>query len=235
VPTDPHDPYRSLYRAAFFAVLAMLVLVPVQIGVFVVNPMPASTEGWFRLFHDRPWIALFHADFFLLINNVLISILYLAFYHLLKEINRGLVQVGVLLGFLGIAAYLSSNKTFELLSLAGQYQAVSADSDRLILLAAGKALLAGWQGTAFDVYYVLNGITLLVLASVMFRSPVFGRVTAAFGLASGVLMCVPSTAGTVGLVFSLLSLIPWYGFSLLVARKLGALGNKRPAWPPLQE
>jgi hypothetical protein len=35
---------------------------------------------------------------------------------------------------------------------------------------------------------------------------------------TGVLMIVPSTAGTVGLVFSLLSLIPWYVFAIRFAR-----------------
>jgi hypothetical protein len=33
------------------------------------------------------------------------------------------------------------------------------------------------------------------------------------------LMMIPSTAGMIGLVFSLLSLIPWYVFSILAARQ----------------
>jgi len=44
------------------------------------------------------------------------------------------------------------------------------------------------------------------------------------GLAAAILMTIPSTAGTIGLVFSLLSLLPWYVFTIqfsLVFRRLG--------------
>ena len=86
-------------------------------------------------------------------------------------------------------------------------------------LAAGQAMLSGWQGTAFDIYYILNGIALILIAYVMLKSDVFTKFTAVIGLVSGVLMMIPSTAGMIGLVFSLLSLIPWYVFSILAARQ----------------
>lgn len=47
------------------------------------------------------------------------------------------------------------------------------------------------------------------------------------GLIAGFLMVIPSTAGTLGLVFSLASLIPWYVFSILVAKKFIQLGRQR--------
>lgn len=222
---DEIDQYRTLFTVAFVASILMLVIIPTQIVVFIVTPIPSDTVEWFRLFIDSPVIAIFHADLFILVNNVLIATIYLAFYQLLKETNKGLLQVAILLGFIGIAAYISSNKTFELLALANQYGQASGDLERQVLVAAGKSLLVGWQGTAFDAYYVLNGITLLVVSSLMFRSPSFTRVTASFGLASGILMCIPSTAGMIGLVFSLLSLIPWYVFTILFARTLKKLGK----------
>ena len=92
-------------------------------------------------------------------------------------------------------------------------------------LAAGQVMLSGWQGTAFDIYYILNGITLILIAYVMHKSNVFTRKTAVIGLISGVLMMIPSTAGTIGLVFSLLSLIPWYIFSVLVAKRFFVLSH----------
>jgi len=228
MPSESGDQYRSLYRIAFYSSLAMLVIIPIQIVVFVANPIPTAVVGWFQLFNQNPLLGFFHADLFLLVNNILISVIYLAFYHLLKETNRGLIQIALLLGFLGIAAYITSNKTFEFLSLANQYRSAASDSDKIVLLAAGKSILAGWQGTAFDTYYVLNGITLLIVSSLMFRNSHFSRTTALFGLASGILMCIPSTAGTIGLVFSLLSLIPWYVFTILFARTFLKLG-RRPA------
>jgi hypothetical protein len=75
------------------------------------------------------------------------------------------------------------------------------------------------------VYYVLNDITLLVIAVVMLRSHIFGRATAYAGLAAGVLMTVPSSVGTLGTYMALASLLPWVVFSVLIARRLFQLGR----------
>lgn len=207
----------SVYRMAFAATVAMLVIIPLQIAAFALWPMPADTAAWFSLMRGNPLAGFFHADFFLMVNNVLILLIYLAFYHSLKRLDKGLLQAALLLGIVGIAAYISSNRTFELLKLSGEYAAATDPDSRLMLLAAGKAMLLGWQGTAFDAYYVLNGITLLVVSFLMLRSPEYGRTTAVWGLVAGFFMTVPSTAGTLGLVFSLVSLVPWYVFALRFA------------------
>jgi hypothetical protein len=88
------------------------------------------------------------------------------------------------------------------------------------LLAAGEGMLAAYVGTTYDVYYILNGIALLLIAAVMVRSGVFGGVTAYVGLLAGALMVLPASAGTIGLAFALASLVPWAVFSVLVARRL---------------
>ncbi len=212
--TEALREYRSLFRAAFFATILMLVIIPLQIIVFAATKLPGNVPEWFNLFQTNLIVAFFHADFFILVNNVLIAVIYLAFYHTLKDTNKGLLQVGIVLGLIGIAAYISSNKTFELLALSNQYFLPSSAESKLVLEAAGKSVLVGWQGTAFDTYYVLNGITLLIVSLLMYKSPIYNKVTASWGLASAIFMMVPSTAGTIGLVFSLLSLIPWYVFSL---------------------
>lgn len=224
--TTGKNEYASLYRIAFASTIAMLVIIPVQIAVFVITGIPEGTLEWFELFNDSRLLGLFHADFFILVNNVLIAVIYLAFYHSLKRVDKGLMQLGVMLGLVGIAAYLSSNKTFELMALAGQYAAETDPAARLVIEAAGKASLAGWQGTAFDAYYVLNGLALFVISGTMFRSPLYTRATAVLGLLSAIFMIVPSTAGTVGLVFSLLSLVPWYVFGIRFAAVFRRLGRE---------
>ena len=227
---------RDIYGIAALATLAMLVIIPAQILVFAIAPIPTSPGDWFALLTGRPVIGLFHTDFFLMVNNVLIAVIYLAFYHSLKHTNRGLLQIAIVLGLVGIAAYISSNRTFELFALAREFAAETMESDRLILLAAGKTMLVGWQGTAFDAYYVLNGITLVVISALMLGNTVYGRTTAIIGLIAGFFMVVPSTAGTLGLIFSLLSLVPWYIFAIRFLSVFVRLyrGDGAPALPSAQ-
>ncbi|MFA7103413.1 MAG: hypothetical protein WC142_09495, partial [Bacteroidales bacterium] len=97
---------------------------------------------------------------------------------------------------------------------------------KLQCLSSGQLLLLTYKGTAFDVYYVLNAITLLIISRVMFYDNTFSKATAVWGLVSGILMLIPTTAGTIGLTFGIASLIPWTVFSILIAKRLFKLYNK---------
>lgn len=118
-----------------------------------------------------------------------------------------------------------------MLALAEAY-ADAGPAERVALLATGDGMLATWMGTAFDVYYVFNLVTLLILAILMLRSSIFSRATGVWGLAAAVLMAVPSNFGTIGLVFALASLAPWSVFALLVWRRLLHLARRPPGDNP---
>lgn len=203
---------RTLYRIAAWSCVFMLAAIPLQIGVFAAVPMPSDPIGWMTLFQKSPLLGLMHMDLLFVVNNVLVAILYLAFRCSMASLNRSLLDLALLLGFLGIAAYMASNRAFEMWRLSGLHAAAETEVARQGLLASAQTMMLEWQGTAFDVYYVLNGIALLLISWVMRGSAAFGRATAVIGLVCGVLMMVPSTAGTVGLVFSIVSLIPWLVF-----------------------
>ena len=206
---------RILFKLAFISSILMLIIIPIQIVVFSLFPIPGAIDKWFDLMNNNLIIGLFHSDLFILINNILIVVIYLAlFYSLVNEKNRSVLILALVLGYIGIAAYISSNKTFEIIGLAHKYVNAINENEKSMLLAAGQGMISSWQGTAFDVYYILNGITLLILSITMMRSEIYTKATAIFGLVAAILMTVPSTAGIVGIVFSLLSLIPWYIFTI---------------------
>lgn len=90
----------------------------------------------------------------------------------------------------------------------------------------GQAVMAG---TSFNTYYVLNAIGLLLFAFVLLKSPNYRKVIGGFELAAELLMIVPSSASQIGMIFSLLSLLPWIAFITLllgVFRKAAKTGNK---------
>jgi len=222
---------RPLFQAAWGATVVLLVLIPVQILVFVVTPLPGSVVDWLNLFAHNPALGLVHADLLMLVDNLLILVLYVALAQSLPQASPGLVRLALVLGSVGVAAYAASNRSFELWSVAHEWSLAPEGSSRAALETVARALLAGWQGTAFDVYYVLNGAALLLFAWSM-RTSDYGRTTAHWGLAAGVLMVVPSTAGTVGVVFSLASLVPWYVFCVRLAVAFHRW-CRRPPSPPV--
>lgn len=229
--TPPRSDLWILYRIAAVATVAMLVIIPVQIAVFAVFPPPSTVVGWFDLFRVHPLVALVDSDLLLTVNNGLIAVIYLAFWFGLKDQNPALSSLALMLGLVGIASYLSSTMTFEMAKLSVLYEATADEPTKAMLTAAGQGLVLNWQGTAFDAYYVLNGAALILFAILMLKSPLYGSTTAIVGLVSGFFMVIPSTAGTIGLVFSLLSLIPWYLFALRFFWVFRSLGRTDAATP----
>jgi len=212
--------WNPLYRTASIAALAVVMLIPVQLFVFIAWPPPETAEDFFNLFGKNAFLGLLSLDLIYLLNNAILILFYLGLYLSLRKTSPSAMLISLILGLIGIAVYYSSSIAFEMLSLSNQYQVAEAPESKQQFLASAQTLLAVYKGTAFDIYYVLNGATLLILSLVMLKSKVYSRSTALWGLASGILMVVPSTAGTPGLILSIASLIPWIVFSILASRKL---------------
>lgn len=207
--------FQPLYRVAQFLALTMLILIPLQIVIYVNSPPPNTVKGFFELYQQNPFLGLLSLDFVYLFNNMIIVIIYLALFVLLYREKPVTVLLALILGLIGVACYYPSNPAFEMLTLSNQY-VQALPEQQTIYLAAGEALMAGYTGTAFDVYYVLSAICLLLFSYVLLKSHKFKKSVGLWGLASGFFMIVPSSAGALGLIFSLLSLIPWMVFVVLL-------------------
>jgi hypothetical protein len=212
---NPNQTYKTIFNIAIISGSIMLMLIPIQIIIFAAWPPPTTTQGFFELYYQNPLLGLLSLDLLYIINNILIVPLYLAIAISLRNHSRVLLPLALILGFIGIAAYYPTNPAFEFLVLAPKY-ALAPIADKVIFLAAGETLLANYIGTAFNVYYVLNAFTLISLSVLMLKSGLYTKTTSIIGLASGIFMIIPSTVGTIGLVFSLLSLIPWIFFVALL-------------------
>lgn len=202
------------------AALLSVALIPVQVAVFITWPPPSAVADWFALF-QRSWLlGLLSLDLLYLLNNALLVLIYLGLYAALRQGDDSWLVVALALGFIGIAAYYASNVSFEMLTLSNHYAGAATEAQRNTLSAAGHAMLATYTGTAFDVYYVLNAVALLIIAATMLRSGALGRAAAYSGLLAAILMAIPSSAGEIGKVFALASLLPWIVFCILIAQRM---------------
>lgn len=213
--------FQPLYRIAQYSVLLMLILIPIQIIVFVVSPPPQTVIGFFTLYQENPFLGLLSLDFLYLISNMINVILYVSLFVLLYKERPVSVILALTFGLIGLACYYPSNPSFEMLTLSNLY-ALDPQSS---YLAAGEALMAGYTGTTFNTYYVLSTICLIIFSYTLIKSPSFKKKIGVWGLISGVFMIVPSSAGLLGMIFSLLSLLPWMVFISLLGIEFKKLSS----------
>lgn len=218
--------WDKLYRIAGLAALVIVMIIPIQVLIFTVFPPPDDPIGFITLFHDNWLLGLLSLDLLYYFNNALLAVFYLGLYASMRKIDFTIMLIALIIGLLGIAIYYSSSIGFEMLALSEQYYQTDSVEIKQQLISVGQGLILKYKGTAFDVYYVFNAIALLLISKTMFKSNEFGKSAAIWGLIAGLLMIIPSTAGTIGLIFSLISLIPWIVFSIIVGRKMLFLGKK---------
>lgn len=222
--TDTADSNSNwLYKIGGGAALLSLVYFPIQIIVFLVNPPPDSVLGWFRLFQNNPIIGLLDLDLLLIVDQVLAILIFLALYAALRRAQESLMAISLALGLVSIVLFIASNPAFAMLSLSNQYAAATTEAQRAVFLAAGETMLVTWQGSAFQVSYVLGSIAVIILSAVMLRSELFSKATAYLGVLANVIalgLYVP-VIGIYISIFSVVFLWVWY---LLIARRLFQLG-----------
>ena len=215
--------WRALYRIGAGAAWTVLALMPLQMIVFLLWPPPTTVDGWFTLFHQNPIVGLIDMDLLLAVDYVLLGLVFLALWAALRLLSPSLTTIAVAFELLGIATYFASATAFEMLTLSNQYAAAETNTERGILLAAGRSMLVTWQGTAFSASYLLAALALFAMSAAMLRSGIFSATTAYVGIIAGALNLVPPTVGTVGVMLSLVSLVPTVFWLILVARQLARL------------
>jgi len=216
VTPQPTPSWRTLYRAAGVAALTTAVLVPIQLAVFMAYPFPETVTGWFQLLQDNPLAGLVDLDLLLVVDNVLLVVIALALYVALRPTSPSVTTMATGLWLLAVVLFIASNPSLELLALSDRFAAATSQAQRSAAVAAGEALLAGWD--AFQVGYVLGQLAGIMIGLVMLRSALFGRAVP-YTLIAGNVVGFGLYLPTVGLTVSAFSGLVLWAWYLLVARR----------------
>jgi Domain of unknown function (DUF4386) len=218
---------RRFYRIAGAAAVAVVVIAVLQAPIFILYPQPTTVMGHFTQFQSNKFLGLLDLDLMLMLGEAVSVLVLLGLYVALRRVSPSAMTVAVGLGLAGIALYFAVNPTFSMLYLSDQYAAATTDAQRAAFLAAGEALWANYNGTAFGLFFILTGAADLVIAAVMLRSGVFSRTTAYVGFVLGAMLLVPPlpVLGTVPLVLSYVVIVPSVIWEVLLARRFFQLAS----------
>jgi hypothetical protein len=219
--------WKSLYKLGGMAALAEIAIIVIQAPIFILYPQPTTVMGHFSQFQSNKLLGLIDLDLLLILAQVFSVLILLAIYATLRKVNPSLMTIALTLGLGGLGLFFAVNPTFSILYLSDQYTAATTEVQKAAFLAAGEALWANYNGTAFGLFFVLCGVAYLIIAAVMLRSRVFSKATAYMGGLMGVMMLVPPLPclGTIGLALSYIVIIPAAIWDILIARRLFQLGR----------
>ena len=215
------DRWRSLYRIGAVAAVLSVVVIPLSVAAFFVWPL---WPGNILALIQEDWLAgLMGLDFAYLLGNLVAFPSFLVFYVVLREVDEGWALLALALGLVGWLYLVPARPIPEMFALSDGYAAAATEAERATFLAAGEAMLAHFQGSAYHAHYILGSVSLLISSFLMLRSKIFGRATAWVGIVTNLVvfgLYVP----VVGITLSLLSVVGYFVWYLLIARKLFRLG-----------
>ncbi|HSJ45550.1 MAG TPA: hypothetical protein VK923_12775 [Euzebyales bacterium] len=200
------------------------MLIPIQIAVFTIFPFPDTVAGWFALLREYPVAGLVDLDLLLVVDNVLLVVIALAAYVALRRTSPSVVLLSTGLWLLAIAMFVASNPSVEMLALSARFTDATTAAERAALLAAGQVLLAGREGTAFQVSYVVGQVAGIVIGLVMLRTDRFGKAVP-YALIIGNVVGFGYYLPTVGLALSAFAGVILWVWYLLIARRFFQLGR----------
>jgi hypothetical protein len=203
------------------AALLSIVIIPLSVVAFFVWPLWPEN---ILLVIQEDWLAgLMGLDVMYLASTVLGIPLFLVLYVTLKEVDDGWALIGLTLGLLGLVCLVPSRPIPEIFSLSDQFAAATTDAERAIYQSAGEGMLAHFHGMAYHTHYVLGSASLLISSFLMLRGDTFSRATAYVGIVTNIVvfgLYVPE----VGVYISMLSVVGYLMWYILIARKLIQLG-----------
>jgi hypothetical protein len=169
--------YKTAGTMALLIVIAGLVdSITSMMGGEARDNSTVSIVEWFTIFQTNRFYAFSSLG---LINIITLSLaipIYLALYHAHRWEQPAFASLAAVLFFVGTAIYISSNTVFSLFALSRQY-AVAAETQKPLLEAAGRALLAQGADLTPGTFmgFFSTQIAGLLITSVMLRGCMFGK------------------------------------------------------------
>jgi hypothetical protein len=204
----------------------MTVLTIIGIVIYFVWPYQpglTSPADIFATIQANTFQGLMSLDFFMVVITFITIPFFLALYIATKEVNESYALIALVFGLVSCVLGLIMRPIAEMFYLSGQYSAATTEVARSQYLAAGEALSAVFNGTAYILYFITFAVNLLISSVLMLRTKTFSRTTAYMGiflnigLLSVLAVIIPDFA-LIGTLVNLVTTVIGTVWNVLVAR-----------------
>ncbi len=193
---DPLESMRnSIYQIGGTAALLTVAAVLIELVVTFLpgGNVPVETVA--------DWFTQLQANWFMGLRNLgLMNILmfamgipmYFALYTAHSKKMKEFAALAMIISFVGTALFFATNRAFPMLELSREYAQTTTDTQRTILLSAGRAMLSVGRSHSPGTFlgFFLGEVGGVLMSAVMLRGRIFRRTTALLGIAGFALLSV---------------------------------------------
>ena len=196
---------------------------PIQIAVFIAYPYPKTVAGWYMLLQDKPLVGLVDLDLVLVVDNVLLVVIALA---LTSRLNTSVhLSWPLRLGY-GCSPSACSSPLTRRCRCSSSAITSQRPTDEQRSQAGRGGSAANWEGSAFQVSYVVGQLSGILIAIIMLQTRSFGRLVP-YALIIGNVVGFGYYLPRVGLAVSAFSGVVLWVWYIAITRSFLKLGRNR--------
>jgi hypothetical protein len=218
--TNPQ--YKSLYRLGGIASSVIAVSIIFAIAAYFIWPYKGSFSSMETIFAtlQTDWLGgLISLDISMLLIAPINILMFLAIYAVLRQVDESVAMIALVLALMAVGLVILCRPLVELTVLSDKYAAATDAAEKMRYLAAGEALRAQLDGTAWMMQTAFFMAAGLINCALMLRTNFFSKATAWLGIivsAIGLGFFLPG----IGLLFLFINTIGSVPWCILLARDL---------------
>jgi len=194
---DSERHWKTIYKIG--AVTTTIVLCGIILDMVVgsitgadIAALPHTAVERFNQFKDYPLLGLYNLD----LLNTIIQIIFIPSIFAIYGVHRKVLNPSALLTLIififGTTIFVTSNTALTMLDLSHKYFGAESEEQKLLIAAAGEAMLAKGAHGSLGVFmgFVLIPFSNALMSGVMLSGKIFSRTTAYVGLIGNSLMVI---------------------------------------------
>ncbi|MBN1185892.1 MAG: DUF4386 family protein [Bacteroidales bacterium] len=189
--------WRNIYKVG--AITTIIVLCGIILDMVVgsvtggdVSALPQTAVERFNQFKNNPLLGLYNLD----LLNTMIQIIFIpsffSLYAAHRNVNNASALLALILFLVGTTIFVTSNTALTMLDLSHKYFGTDSEEQRLLIAAAGEAMLVKGSHGSLGVFmgFALIPLSNAFMSGVMLSGRIFSRATGYVGLIGNSLMVI---------------------------------------------
>ena len=190
--------WKSLYKISAIAVFATVLIMTAEIILTMLPDGSRATTGtltiagWFELFERNWFMAMRNLGLINLIATTLTIPVFFSLFGLHRKENVVYAGFAFIVFLASYAIFVADNAALPMLALSIKYSSMDSESQKIVLLAAGEALIVrGGSHTpgSFPGFF-LSEMASIIMCIVMLKGKTFKKITSKIGLIAFVFLFI---------------------------------------------
>lgn len=189
--------WKTIYKAGAVTTIIVLcgIILDMVVGTITggnISELPQTAIERYSQFKESGLLGLYNLDLLNIINQIILISSIFALYAAHRNTNKPSALLSLILFLVGTTIFVASNTALTMLDLSQKYFAAPSEEQRMMLAAAGEAMLAKGSHGSLGVFigFELPTFANVLMSCVMLKGGIFNRVTSYTGIIGNSLMAI---------------------------------------------